>query len=140
MTLKNICITIAVANIKKGEEINMRKRFARFKKEQPQEIKKDEEISLILKRWSRFKVYIERSRWYATFLQMLLMIAIFIQTSGFEMKWYYYPIILVSTVCLFIVFGYFEVKSGLLKYEQQKLGDENPILQEILKEIKEKCV
>ena len=116
MTLNNICITIAVANIKKGEEMNMRKRFARF------------------------KIYIERSRWYATYLQMLLMIAIFIQTSGFEMKWYYYPIILVSTICLFIVFGYFEVKSGLLKYEQQKLGDESPVLQEILKEIKEKCV
>ena len=89
------------------------------------------------KRLARFKVYIDRARWYMVYLQMLLMIAIFIQTSGFEMEWYYYPIILISVVCLFILFGYFEVKSGMLKHEQQKYGEENPVLQEILNEIKE---
>jgi len=89
------------------------------------------------KRLARFKIYVERSKWYAYFFLMLIQIAIFIQTSGFEMKWWYFPIIFIGVVCCFIVVGYFEVKIGLLKYEQEKYAQENPVLQEILKEIKE---
>ena len=65
------------------------------------------------------------------------MIAIWLNTSGFAMKWWYYPIVLVGSVCVFIVLGYFEVKSGMLRYEQEKYISENPGFDRVFKELQE---
>ena len=89
------------------------------------------------KRLARFKIYTERARWYMIYVQMLLLIGIWLNTLGIDLVWWHYPIILIICACLFIVFGYLEVKIGLLKYEQEKYAQENPVLQDILKEIKE---
>lgn len=91
----------------------------------------------MLKRLSRFKIYTDRSRWYMVYFQMLLLAGIWLNTLGIDLDWWHYPIILIVCACLFITVGYLDVKIGLLKYEQEKYGQENPVLQEILKEIRE---
>ena len=93
------------------------------------------------KRLARFKVYTERSKWYFAYLQFIMIFAVWLDGIGFTVEWWMYPFIIVGSVAFFIVAGYFEVKSGMLKHEQEKYGKENPIFDKIfseLKEIKEK--
>lgn len=84
----------------------------------------------------RWKIYTDRARWYMGYVQMLISISILLKVTGIDFVWWYYPIMLICIVAGFIVVGYFEVRFGTLKEEQRKYAEENPVLQQILKEIK----
>ena len=88
------------------------------------------------KRLARFKVYTERSRWYMVYFQMLLLFALFLSDKGISLIWWQYPLLLVVVACIFIVLGYFEVKLGMMKEEQLKISQENPMLLDILDQLK----
>ena len=89
------------------------------------------------KRLARFKVYTERSRWYMVYFQMLLLFALFLSDKGISLIWWQYPLLLIVVACIFVVLGYFEVKSGMLRYEQEKYINENPGFDRIFKELQE---
>jgi hypothetical protein len=89
------------------------------------------------KRLARFKIYTERSKWYFAYLQFIMIFAVWLDGIGFTVSWWMYPFIIVGSVAFFIVAGYFEVKSGMLKHEQEKYIAENPGFDRIFKELKE---
>lgn len=84
----------------------------------------------------RWKIYTDRARWYMGYVQMLITLTILMQTSGIKVELWYLPVLFVVIACLFIIVGYIEVKLGTLKEEQKKYAEENPVIQEILREIK----
>ena len=90
----------------------------------------------MIKRLIRFKIYTDRARWYMQYVQTLIMVTILIQTSGFTMLWWYFPVLLAAIIFGFIFVGYCEVKIGFLKEEQNKYAEQNPVLQEILEILK----
>ena len=90
----------------------------------------------IKKRIARYKVYTERSRWYMVYLQMLMLFALFLSDNGIRIDWWQYPILFVVVACAFITLGYFEVKLGMMKAEQLKISQENPMLLDILGQLK----
>lgn len=85
----------------------------------------------------RWKIYTDRARWYMGYIQMIVSLMILLQVKGIEVELWYLPFIFIFIVAGFIVVGYFEVRFGTLKEEQKKYAEENPVLQDILKEIRE---
>ena len=88
------------------------------------------------KRLARFKIYTDRARWYVGYVQLLLMVSIFLKTNGIDIPLWAYPIMLLCIVFGFILFGFLEIKLGILKEEQNKYAEQNPMMVEILEEIK----
>lgn len=84
----------------------------------------------------RWKIYTDRARWYMGYVSMIISIITLLKVSGVSVIWWHIPILFFVIVFLFIIIGYIEVKLGTLKEEQKKYSEENPILQEILEEIK----
>lgn len=66
-----------------------------------------------------------------------MIVLIFIDTKGIELTWWHYPIVIAGVMVLFIVAGYIDRISGLIKEEQRFYSTENPIIQEILNRLKD---
>lgn len=90
----------------------------------------------MIKRLARWKVYVDRSRWYFVLIQFLMIVIMFIESKGFHLEWWHYPLIAVGVLFLLVVAGYLDRSSGIIKAEQQFYADENPFLQEMMKEVK----
>ena len=88
------------------------------------------------KRIARFKVYTDRARWYVGYVQLLLMFAVWLKTYEVKLDWWHYPILLLGIIFGFILFGFLETKLGILQEEQNKYAEQNPVLMEILRELK----
>lgn len=66
-----------------------------------------------------------------------MIVLIFIDTKGIELVWWHYPIVIVGVMVLFLVAGFIDRKSGLIREEQNFYSTENPVIQEILNRIKD---
>lgn len=67
-----------------------------------------------------------------------MIVLIFIETNGIKLTWWLYPVIIIGVMALFVVAGYIDRRSGLIKEEQNFYSTENPVIQEILKRLREK--
>ena len=90
----------------------------------------------MIKRLARYKIYIDRSRWYFVLIQFFMIVIIFIESKGFELEIWHYPLIIIGILFLLLVAGYIDRVSGIIKAEQQFYADENPFFQDMIKEIK----
>jgi len=90
----------------------------------------------MIKRLARYKIYIDRSRWYFVLIQFFMIVIMFIESQGFVLEFYHYPLIVIGVLLLLLVAGYIDRASGIIKAEQQFYADENPFFQEMIREIK----
>lgn len=91
----------------------------------------------MIKRLARWKVYVDRSRWYFVLIQFLMIVIMFIESKGFHLEWWHYPLIIIGVLSLLVVAGFLDRSSGIIKAEQQFYADENPFFQDMIKRIKE---
>jgi len=91
----------------------------------------------MIKRIARFKIYVDRARWYYVLLQFFIIILIYLETKGFRLDWWHYPVIIIIALAGMIVIGFIDRWIGMLKAEQKFVTSENPDIQEILKRLKE---
>ena len=85
---------------------------------------------------ARFKIYVDRARWYIVLVQFFMILLIYIDTKSIELVWWHYPIIVSITILAFILMGFIDKRIGLIKEEQRFYSTQNPVLQEILKEVR----
>ena len=90
----------------------------------------------VIKRTARLKVYVDRSRWYFVLIQFLMIVIMFIESKGFELEFWHYPLIIIGVLFLLVAAGYLDRVSGMIKAEQQFYADENPFFQEMMRKLK----
>lgn len=92
----------------------------------------------------RWKVYFDRSRMYIGYLQFFLLGVVFIQSFKDE-PWgsVFFQYAIITIPILFIVFilfslgvGYFDSKYGFREEEMRNLSRSNPVMMEMLDEMK----
>ena len=91
----------------------------------------------MIKRLSRFKVYIDRARWYYVLIQFFIIVLIYFNTKGYTLSWWHYPVIFIVVIATMIIAGYLDRRIGVLREEQRFYSTENPVLLDILEQIKE---
>ena len=93
----------------------------------------------------RWKVYFDRSRMYIGYIQFFLIGIVFLQSFK-EKPWGEFifkyaiisiPIAFLLFVLLSLVLGYFDSKLGIREEEQRNLSKSNPIMMEMLGQLKE---
>jgi len=93
------------------------------------------------KRLVRWKTYTDRARWYMGYIQLLVMFIILFQTRGILIEWWVIVLLIPVVVIGFIIVGFIDVKIFKLLEEEQKLyGEQNPVLQQILKGINDRKI
>jgi hypothetical protein len=93
----------------------------------------------------RWKIHIDRSRMYLGYIQFFMMgfvfFKVFEKTSiGILIFNYAYisiPVLFLAFMFFSILLGYWESKLGLKEEEQMKLTAQNPLMMELIKDIKE---
>lgn len=93
----------------------------------------------------RWKVYFDRSRMYIGYIQFFLIGVVFLQsfkdnTWGefmFKNAIISIPIAFLLFILLSLVLGYLDSKLGLREEEQRNLSKSNPIMMEMLDQLKE---
>ena len=90
----------------------------------------------MIKRLARWKVYVDRSRWYFVLIQFLMIVIMFIESKGFHLEWWHYPLITISVLVALVVAGFIDRALGIIKSEQEFYAQENPFFQNLMKEIK----
>lgn len=91
------------------------------------------------------KVYIDRARMYIGYINFLMLGFVFLHAFRedawaqfiFDNHYYTYPIIIISTLILFLLIGYLDTKLGLRKEELKNMSNANPVVQEILDTVRE---
>ena len=91
----------------------------------------------MIKRIARFKIYIDRARWYYVLIQFYMISVVFLNSLDLDISWYYYLIFIVIMTLGMIFVGWFDRYLGIIKEEQRFYSTENPVIQEILNRIKE---
>ena len=93
----------------------------------------------------RWKIYFDRSRMYIGYIQFFVIGIVFLQSfkdrPWGEMVFKYalisIPIALVLFILLSLVLGYFDSKLGFREEELRNLSRSNPVMMEILDQIKD---
>ena len=92
----------------------------------------------------RWKVYFDRSRMYIGYIQFFLIGIVFLQSYK-ESSWGSYifkyalisiPVAFILFVLLSLVLGYLDSKLGLREEEQRNLSRSNPVMMEMLDQLK----
>ena len=91
----------------------------------------------IIKRIARFKVYIDRARWYYVLVQFFIIILIYFNTMDFVLELWHYPVIFLVVIFSMIIAGFLDRQIGMIREEQRFYSTENPILQDIVRRLKE---
>ena len=97
----------------------------------------------------RWKIYLDRARMYLNYINFVMIAIVFlnsIKDEGIrqildENQLIVYPVVMILFILVSLILGYFDTKLGLRKEEMRNNSTENPIMVEILenlKEIKEK--
>ena len=85
----------------------------------------------MINRLGRYQVYVERSKQYVGTLTLFIQISLFISINvGLELLWWQYLVVFVLAPIIFLVFGYLDVKIGVMSQVQKFQGDKNPIFNE----------
>lgn len=93
----------------------------------------------------RWKIYFDRSRMYIGYIQFFLIGIVFLQSFKdkawgeiiFRNAVIAIPIALILFVLLSLVLGWLDTKLGLREEEMRNLSKSNPIMMEMLNELKE---
>jgi len=93
----------------------------------------------------RWKVYFDRSRMYIGYIQFFLIGIVFLKSFKDNPwgEWIFnyaiisIPIAFLLFVILSLVLGYFDSKLGLREEEQRNLSRSNPVMMEMLDQLKE---
>ncbi len=93
----------------------------------------------------RWKVYIDRSKMYISYINLFMMVTLFvkaIENTGvgrFLMSYPYYtvPVLFVLFLVFALVLGYFDSKLGIRAEEMRNLSSSNPVQMEILETLRE---
>ncbi|MCK9413186.1 MAG: hypothetical protein M0Q53_12865 [Prolixibacteraceae bacterium] len=93
----------------------------------------------------RWKVYFDRSRMYIGYIQFFLIGIVFLQSYK-DQPWGEFifkyaiisiPIAFLLFILLSLVLGYFDSKLGIREEEQRNLSKSNPVMMEMLGQLKE---
>ena len=92
----------------------------------------------------RWKVYFDRSRMYIGYLQFFLLGVVFIQSFKdepwgnvfFEYAIVTIPILFILFIAFSLLLGYIDSKYGFREEEMRNLSRSNPVMMEMLEEIK----
>jgi phosphotransferase system glucose/maltose/N-acetylglucosamine-specific IIC component len=93
----------------------------------------------------RWKVYFDRSRMYIGYIQFFLIGIVFLKSFKdnpwgewiFKYAIVSIPVAFLLFVILSLVLGYFDSKLGLREEEQRNLSKSNPVMMEMLDQLKE---
>jgi hypothetical protein len=93
----------------------------------------------------RWKVYFDRSRMYIGYIQFFLIGIVFLKSFKdnpwgewiFKYAIVSIPIAFLLFIILSLVLGYFDSKLGLREEEQRNLSRSNPVMMEMLSQLKE---
>jgi len=93
----------------------------------------------------RWKVYFDRSRMYLGYIQFFLIGIVFLKSFKdnpwgewiFKYAIVSIPIAFLLFIILSLVLGYFDSKLGLREEEQRNLSRSNPVMMEMLDQLKE---
>jgi uncharacterized membrane protein len=93
----------------------------------------------------RWKIYIDRSRMYIGYIQFFLIGVVFLKEyqdtpwgkTIFDYALISIPIGLILFIFLSLLLGYFDSKLGLRQEELRNLSKSNPVMMEMLEEMKE---
>lgn len=93
----------------------------------------------------RWKVYFDRSRMYIGYIQFFLIGIVFLKSFKdnpwgewiFKYAIITLPIAFLLFIILSLVLGYFDSKLGLREEEQRNLSRSNPVMMEMLNQLKE---
>ena len=91
----------------------------------------------MIKRLARYKIYVDRARWYMVFVQFIMIVIIFLQSNGINLHWGLYPLVVLTVLFIMVIIGFIDRKMGMIKEEQRFYSTENPIIQEILRKVNE---
>jgi len=89
------------------------------------------------KRIGRFLAYINRARQYIGIINSSLLLVILLKSFDIVLAWYWYPVLIVCTVAVMLVFGFFDTILGFRKMEMLNVEHNHPIQMEIYKMVKE---
>ena len=86
----------------------------------------------LAKRIAKYKIYLDRSRTYAAYIQLLLLLKLVLSDVGVYSVWLVVGGLFLC-MCLFMFVGYLDTRLGIRSREMEDNGLKNPILMEILK-------
>ena len=90
----------------------------------------------MIKRLGRYNVYVERSKKYIGTVSLFIQISLFIAINlQLELLWWQYLVVFILSPMVFLIFGYFDVKFGVMSSEQKFYGDKNPIYDEVFERL-----
>jgi len=93
----------------------------------------------------RWKVYLDRSKMYIGYVNLFMMVTIFLgaikntMVGKFLISYVYIaiPILLVLFIAFALILGYWDTKLGIRSEELRNLSTENPVQMEMLRTIRE---
>lgn len=85
---------------------------------------------------ARFKIYFDRARTYASYVQLLLLLKLVLSDMGITSNLILF-IGLVASMLLFLIIGYIDTKLGIRRREMENNTIHNPILNEMYKILKD---
>ena len=94
-------------------------------------------MQTIIKRLARFKIYIDRARWYYVLIQFFMIVLIYFNTMDFALSWWHYPMIFFAVIFSMIIAGFLDRRVGMIREEQRFYSTENPVIQDIVRRLKE---
>ena len=90
----------------------------------------------MIKRLARFKIYIDRARWYYVLVQFFLILLIYFNSMDFNLDWWHYLIVILVAFSGMVIVGFIDRRIGLIKEEQRFYAIENPVLADIVRRLK----
>ena len=80
-----------------------------------------------MKRLGRFLAYMERGRKYVGIANSALILAIFLQTAGFDLAIVHYVLLIIAALVMYIFVGFIDTVMGLRKMENFSNEQNSPI-------------
>jgi hypothetical protein len=81
------------------------------------------------------KIYLDRSRTYLSYIQLLILFKLFLSDIGITDN-FWLIIGFVVSIFIMLIVGYFDTKFGIRSREMENNSTKNPVLMDILKRIK----
>ena len=85
-----------------------------------------------MKRLGRLLAYMERGRKYVGIANSALILAIFLQTAGFDLKIIHYVLLVIAALVMYIAVGFVDTIMGLRKMENLSNEQNSPVHMETL--------
>lgn len=84
------------------------------------------------RKFARIKIYFDRARIYASYLQFIMITYVFIESLGAKKNLTLSTIGIVAILLLMFLIGYLDTRLGIRKRELENYSTTDPVLSEIL--------